>query len=97
MLRTPLLLVGQGQGLCVFDNRHEAGNHLLNAAAAAASFVVVVVVVVVIDDVVAAIVVAVVVDVVDFFGGNLLKINLLIVQSGDMLTEDKRAVAANFT
>ena len=91
MLRTPLLLVGQGQGLRVFDDRHEAGNHLLNAAAAA-SFVVVVVVV--IDDVV---VVAVVVDVVDFFGGNLLKINLLIVQSGDMLTEDKRAVAANFT
>ncbi len=73
MLRTPLLLVGQGQGLCVFDNRHETGNHLLNSAAAA-SFVVVVVVV--IDDVV---VVAVVVDVVDFFGGNLLKINLLIV------------------
>ena len=95
MLRAPLLLVGQGQGLRVFDDRHEAGNHLLNAAAA--SFVVVVVVVVVIDDVVAAIVVAVVVDVVDFFGGNLLKINLLIVQSGDMLTEDKRAVAANFT
>ncbi len=93
MLRTPLLLVGQGQGLRVFDDRHEAGNHLLNSAAAA-SFVVVVVVVVVIDDVVA---VAVVVDVVDFFGGNLLKINLLIVQSGDMLTEDKRAVAANFT
>jgi hypothetical protein len=92
VLRTPLLLVGQGQGLRVFDNRHEAGNHLLNSADAA-SFVVVVVVVV-IDDVV---VVAVVVDVVDFFGGNLLKINLLIVQSGDMLTEDKRAVAANFT
>jgi hypothetical protein len=92
VLRTPLLLVGQGQGLRVFDDRHEAGNHLLNAAAA--SFVVVVVVVVVVDDVV---VVAVVVDVVDFFGGNLLKINLLIVQSGDMLTEDKRAVAANFT
>ncbi len=92
MLRAPLLLVGQGQGLRVFDDRHEAGNHLLNAAAA--SFVVVVVVVVVVDDVV---VVAVVVDVVDFFGGNLLKINLLIVQSGDMLTEDKRAVAANFT
>jgi hypothetical protein len=92
VLRTPFFLVGQGQGLGVFDDRHEAGNHLLNAAAA--SFVVVVVVVVVIDDVV---VVAVVVDVVDFFGGNLLKINLLIVQSGDMLTEDKRAVAANFT
>jgi hypothetical protein len=92
VLRAPLLLVGQGQGLRVFDDRHEAGNHLLNAAAA--SFVVVVVVVVVVDDVV---VVAVVVDVVDFFGGNLLKINLLIVQSGDMLTEDKRAVAANFT
>ncbi len=63
VLRTPLLLVGQGQGLRVFDDRHEAGNHLLNAAAAA-SFVVVVVVVVVIDDVV---VVAVVVDAVDFF------------------------------